>query len=460
MALRSGAGTGVIVSLVVFILTSVILLVFNIVFYAGQNKEKKEKEEAQAALKVYVNPQERNSDRFKKIEGAASQRSNVSVARYLTTQMEDVMQYVDGNPSTSLVTLKERFNRTVGEDGVVRDTINDLTRSLASRESELANANQGLQEMTDQLAEKDRRMAAMLKAKDEEMAEVMTSISALQDAAEDYRLRVDNLAQLHEQDREELQNEYEGQVADLESEIEQCSQDNVVLISRLDEFQSRYDADRIKPQNPATLVDGVVIDTIRSSKQVFINRGRRNHIVLGMTFEVYDDPSSIRVDPRTGRMPRGKASLSVIDIGESSSTCRITRSVPGRPVVRNDVIVNAVYDPDYQFKFLVHGKFDIDFDRKPTEAEAEYIRTLVVEWGGEVTLGDTLPGNLDFLVLGEEPPRPIDPPTDAPDHVINDWLRMNDAHEKYLELFRQAQDAQIPILSANRFFILIGLTQR
>ena len=113
-------------------------------------------------------------------------------------------------------------------------------------------------------------------------------------------------------------------------------------------------------------MDGVVIDTIRSSKQVFINRGRRNHIVLGMTFEVYDDPSSIRVDPRTGRMPRGKASLSVIDIGESSSTCRITRSVPGRPVVRNDVIVNAVYDPDYQFKFLVHGKLDIDYDRKPT----------------------------------------------------------------------------------------------
>ncbi len=460
MALRSGAGTGVIVSLVVFILTSVILLVFNIVFYAGQNKERNEKDEALAALKVYVNPQERNSDRFKRIEGAASQRSNVSVARYLTTQMEEVMQYVDGNPSTSLETLKEHFNRSVGDDGVVRDTINDLTRSLASRESELANANQGLQVMADQLAEKDRLMSTMLKAKEEEMAVVMVSIDALRDEADGYRDRVNNLAQNLEQRRDDLQNEYEGQIADLENEIEQCSQDNVVLIARLDEFQSRYDAERLKPQDPATLVDGVVIDTIRSSDQVFINRGRRHHIVRGMTFEVYDDPSSIRVDPRTGQMPRGKASLSVIDIGESSSTCRITRSVPGRPVVRNDVIVNAVYDPDYQLKFLVHGKFDIDFDGKPTEAEAEYIRTLVVEWGGQVTLGETLPGNLDFLVLGEEPPRPIDPPTNAPDHVINDWLKMNEAHEKYLELFRQAQDAQIPILSANRFFILIGLTRR
>lgn len=459
MALRSGAGTGVIVSLVVFILTSVILLVFNIVFYAGQNKEQKEKDVAQDALIVYVNPQERNSDRFKQIEGAASQR-NVSVARYLTTQIADIMQYVDGNPSSSLDTLKEHFSRSVGDGGVVRDTVNDLTRSLSSHKLELDNAKQGLQDMADQLAEKDRLMATMLRAKEEEMAEVMKSIGALQDASEDYRLRVDNLAQLLNQDREELQNEYEGQVSDLESEIEQCSQDNVVLISRLDEFQARYDAERIKPQDPATLVDGVVIDTVRGLEQVFINRGRRNHIVRGMTFEVYDDPSSIRIDPRTGKMPRGKASLSVIDIGETTSTCRITRSVPGRPVVRNDVIVNAVYDPDYRLKFLVHGKFDIDFDNKPTEAEAEYIRSLVVEWGGEVTLGDTLPGNLDFLVLGEQPPRPIDPLSDAPDHVINDWLRMNDAHEKYLELFRQAQDAQIPTISANRFFILIGLTRR
>ena len=36
MAIRSGAGTGVIVSLVVFVLTTVFLLVLSIVFYTGK----------------------------------------------------------------------------------------------------------------------------------------------------------------------------------------------------------------------------------------------------------------------------------------------------------------------------------------------------------------------------------------------------------------------------------------
>ena len=40
----------------------------------------------------------------------------------------------------------------------------------------------------------------------------------------------------------------------------------------------------------------------------------------------------------------------------------VTRSVPGQPLVRGDVVANAVYDPNYRFKFLVHGKFDIDAD--------------------------------------------------------------------------------------------------
>ena len=44
--------------------------------------------------------------------------------------------------------------------------------------------------------------------------------------------------------------------------------------------------------------------------------------------------------------------------------------------------------------------------------------------------------------------------------TVDDWLRKRLAHDKYLELLNQAQDAQIPVLSANRFMILIGHVQR
>ncbi|MCZ6836205.1 MAG: hypothetical protein O7G85_10560 [Planctomycetota bacterium] len=460
MALRSGAGTGVIVSLVVFIITTVFLLVLTIVFYGGLNNEKATRASAENDLKVYVTDSERNSDKFKQVEANAKSQGNLSVVRYLTRQMEETMQYVDGNPNTTLEVFQQNMARSVGENGVVKTYLSDLQRTLSTRETELDNANQQLQSQSNALAEKDTLMEDMRRQQQDEIDEVMQRIDALSQAAEDYRSRVDNLAQQLEQSRQDLRDQYEGEVSDLESEIENYSQDNAVLKSRLNELESKLDAERIKPHDPATLVDGLVIDTLRSADQIFIDRGRSNHIVRGMTFEVYDDPSSIRVNPRTGQLPRGKASMEVIEVQDISATCKITRSVPGRPVVRGDVIVNAVYDPDYVFKFLVHGKFDVDKDGRPTENEAEYLRTLVTDWGGEVVISDELPGDLDFLILGVEPPKPIDPPINAPDHVFDDWLRKNLAHEKYNQLKRQAQDAQIPSLSANRFLILIGHTER
>jgi hypothetical protein len=138
----------------------------------------------------------------------------------------------------------------------------------------------------------------------------------------------------------------------------------------------------------------------------------------------------------------------------------ITRAIPGRPVVRTDVIANAVYDPNYVFKFMVHGKFDVDGDGKPSEAEAEYLRSLIVSWGGAVVSGETLPGDLDFLVLGMEPPLPPELRPNATEFQIDDWVRKRRAYERYHELFHQAGEAQIPVLNANRFFILIGYTDR
>jgi hypothetical protein len=128
--------------------------------------------------------------------------------------------------------------------------------------------------------------------------------------------------------------------------------------------------------------------------------------------------------------------------------------------VRHNVVANAVYDPNYVFKFLVHGKFDVDIDGRPTETEADFLRSLIVNWGGEVVSGEQLPGDLDFLVLGVEPREPMPPRPDATEFELDAWVQKRRAHERYHALFRQASEAQIPVLNANRFFILIGYTDR
>ena len=83
-----------------------------------------------------------------------------------------------------------------------------------------------------------------------------------------------------------------------------------------------------------------------------------------------------------------------------------------------------------------------------------------MDWGGEVVIGDELPGDLDFLVLGEMPPMPSPLRPDANAAQERIYLRQRVARLKYEELFQRASDAQIPVLNANRFFILIGHTNR
>ena len=233
----------------------------------------------------------------------------------------------------------------------------------------------------------------------------------------------------------------------------------MTLRDRVKEFERIKAQTAIRINTPDAMVDGQVIDAPGASDQVFIDKGKKQHIVLGMTFEVYSDKNAIRVNPN-GEVPRGKASLQVIKVDETTSTCKITRSVPGQPVVRGDVIANSVYDPKYQFKFLVHGKFDVDGDGKPTDTEAEYLRSLVLEWGGTIVTGEEIPGDLDFLVLGVEPPNPPPPPANAPEALVTDYIHKRQAHETYMNLYKSAREAQIPVLNANRFFILTGHTDR
>jgi hypothetical protein len=177
-----------------------------------------------------------------------------------------------------------------------------------------------------------------------------------------------------------------------------------------------------------------------------------------MTFEVFDDAVAISASAESGS--RGKASVQVVKVGETTSTCRVLRGSASRPIVKDDVLANAVFNPDYKFKFLVHGKFDANGDGKATSGEADYVKSRIVDWGGELVDGDTLTGDLDFLVLGVEPPMPVALAGDATEAQTMAYTDQRAARELYTSLFRTASDAQIPILNWTRFEALTGTVER
>ncbi len=116
-----------------------------------------------------------------------------------------------------------------------------------------------------------------------------------------------------------------------------------------------------------SLVDGAVANTNPSENEVFISIGRRQNVILGMNFAVYGDETQIRPDAE-GNYPQGQ--VEVVNVGETSSRCRVLFERAGNPIVPGDVIANAVYDPNKVYKFLVAGNFDTNGDGNRTPASA------------------------------------------------------------------------------------------
>lgn len=455
MAIRSTAGTGVVVALVVFIILSAALLATTIIFYSQRGKAMEEKNTADNQLNKLATNSERSGDSFQAIEGRSGRES---VFGYLDGQHNQLLAYVgkdmeindlkqafqeslDVEPNSSLWTHLQASDRQRQED---LDSIERLKTAIKT--------------MKEEKEDLSGRLEAAERERDESLeASVDRQLEGIRQADTTYEQQVAQALDILEQAKQQHRNRYVVQIRDLESEVDRLSDENVRGESRIEELQRLVNRSRIQPEDPANLVDGEVIEVTGRGDQIYIDRGKKDQIVLGMTFEVYDDAAQLRPDEE-GNFPRGKASAQVVKIGDSTSTAKVTRSTRGRPVVSGDVVANAIYDPNYTFKFLVHGRFDVNGDGRATLEETDYVRRQIQSWGGKVMAEDRITGDLDFLVLGVEPPRPMNPGANATEQQIQDILDLGRTHQQYQELFNAASKADIPVLNANRLYILTGQT--
>ena len=88
MAIRSTGGTGVLVALVVFVLTTVFLLVMTIVFYAGRDEATVKMNEAEARLAEFITASQRGDDSARSVQAAATNERE-SVYGYLMKKQAD-----------------------------------------------------------------------------------------------------------------------------------------------------------------------------------------------------------------------------------------------------------------------------------------------------------------------------------------------------------------------------------
>jgi hypothetical protein len=456
MAIRSSAGTGVIVSLIVFVVLTILLLAGSILLWGQLETAKQDATKAATTLDDYATKAERNSAEWLSPLKDASGRD--SVIKYLYNQNQSLRQFAIGSPDGSLSDLdKTRTQLSLQSGQSLVDGLKDAQRRLGEMTSQITALKSGMTAAEQSAQASDNRLQAAVQERDQLLVAEATALQPYTKADERYQSEIEQATSNFQSMQTNTRDDMNHQINELQDEVDELTTQNKRLKGKNRVLKTSLNRDQLRAADPATLADGRILDVIGSGDHVYIDRGQNDQIVLGMTFEIYDSASQIRPD-KDGLEPRGKASIQIVKIGDASSTAKVTRRVKGQPILAGNVIANAVYDPDYQFKFLVHGVFDLDHDKNASEQEAEYLRERIERWGGVVVRGNEIPGDLDFLVLGETPNTPIQPFNSSSTQAMDEYRRLRTAADRYQSLLRDAQQAEIPVLNQNRLDILTGRT--
>ena len=451
--MSSRSSTGVVIALVVFVVLTVALLAISIVLFTGQSAAEKRESEARAELNAFITAGELGRSEVQAMRANAGSQSLFS---YMSDQGAQIGEFVVGDRGASVSKMRTDLNVPEGQS--VRDAMRKVMQERDARSQEANSLRTRSNDLDKEVQSLKAKLADAEKARAAAIAEVTASIEGYKQAAEGYRGSFDSAKAALEQSRADLEARLAGEVSALQTELDTLRAERSVLDGRISALQRKVEATATKAANPAALVDARVVDVDAKSGMLFIDIGSNKRVIPGMTFEVFDDAVAISASADSGS--RGKASVQVVKVGETTSTCRVLRGSASRPIVKDDVLANAVFNPDYKFKFLVHGKFDANGDGKATSGEADYVKSRIVDWGGELVDGDTLTGDLDFLVLGVEPPMPVALAGDATEAQTMAYTDQRAARELYTSLFRTASDAQIPILNWTRFEALTGTVER
>jgi hypothetical protein len=457
MATRS-ASTGVLVTLVIFVILTIALLVVSILQWTqvkslGADLDKERKRTAQVASASELETDDVNRLR----QGAMA--SSKSLVPYLVDLNQQLSGQLTGNRAKVADDkgLAEALKALgVEEGGTVKGLVARLKSSNDTANAELKSLKDRMDQLKAQIDAASAQTAQGATKDSEMLAKASQTLADLSAAAEAYRTETSGLQQAMANARQDFDRRVTEVTEERNATVESLKADSANLQTQLDQAQRKLSQFETGLQNPAVLVDGRVVEVNGSEGQIFIDLGRQQRLQAGTTFEVFETPEQIRSSGEQGL--RGKASIQVMRVGDLTSTARVIRSNPGRPVLRGDLLANAVYSPSHRYRFLVHGKFNIDGDKLASADETQLIVQRIKDWGGTVSGEDRVTGDLDFIVIGEPPqePNPLSPAAEAAE--VAAYQSAKSAKDQYEKILGDATRARIPVLNWNRFQSLTGMT--
>lgn len=409
---------------------------------SAQSRAKQESTKASNTRQDMVNLAKRvvgrESDDIAAISNGITQALN-------TIHTDPRVQDIGLDSANSVVELLEevfyRFTSTLDDLADARDRIAGLESSL---EAQTRKVDERIKAFDDQLASLQSRYEVLLSENEKIRTEASEKISELRDSRERELAGITADRDAEQELRMKIQR-------DLEHERRRIAE----LTTQLAAFKTTAAEGSI-----LQLKDGQILRTVPGSNVVYIDLGQRDGVRPGLTFSVYSPVTGVPIDGR------GKATIEVTNPFETTSECRITSSTAGRPVLRDDIIANPVFDKNRKYRFAVVGDFDLDFDGEIEDPAGQKVARLIERWGGIVV--DTVDSRTDFLILGEAPPRPAGydeededvRATAEPDEETANRAARRDAlagpYARFVQARNEAVSLSIPILTRTRFLHFIG----
>lgn len=454
MAARTGASVGVAVTITILGALSLALFVTTMIFYGNAQSAKSDLATTNEDVKQFVSPQEREHAAIRAIRDEAS-RERKTVVGYLATNKSELMNTIAGDASLSMAELRERLASISGtQEGSLIGLIENLNNKIATLDSQLKVADAERRAAQQNAQAEAERVAQIESEFTSSASNLQSEVQAYADSNQQIRTGFGKIEERLVGQNETLRSDFTAREQRMQDQINEQSQQIIVLQDNIARLQGEGKVTSVAGLPEEALVDGVVSQVNAIDNEAMISIGRDKKAVLGMTFAVYDDATDIRPDAQTGEYPKGKAVIEIIKVEQTFSRARIISSSEGNPIVRGDVIANAVYDPDKTYKFVVDGLFDVDRDGVATRFERETLEAIIERWGG--ILVDEITGDTDFVVLGVKPVLPPAPGRDAPVAAIQEYVRLQQEIKRYDDLLAKAEQTSLPVLNANRLRTLIG----
>lgn len=252
----------------------------------------------------------------------------------------------------------QRFASNAGGDEQPTNSYKNLLENLNVVLGRQYNAKAVL---SNQLAEVEQERDTKLKAKQALVDEANKNLATTQKAAEDAAIEYkNNLAALQTKideitaNNQDINDEYEShrntmknRVANLDREIKDLKSEKVVLKKKVDNYE------REVFDNP----DGRILSVAPEINMVVVNLGSADGLRANRTFSVYDKQTT------NFEKDKHKAKIEITRIvGPHQAEGRITMENPLDPIIPNDHILTAVWDPGFATQIALSGRFDLDRD--------------------------------------------------------------------------------------------------